>query len=228
MKNLRKIIALSTIFVMCYTVGAQEKVIHGIVTTLGNVPLTGVAVEVKSTSQVVLTDTLGRFHVACNYDDKLTVSAEGFYKRKVKINKPVKFAAVNLTMMPVKRGHAYSIGYNNHVLEDEKITAVDNLDNDDANFTVYNNIYELISGRIPGVQIVNGEVIIRGVNSINASSAATIIIDGTTVDESVLRTVSPSDVKNISVIKDASAAVYGFQGSNGVLIIETKSARNQD
>ncbi|MDX1285613.1 MAG: TonB-dependent receptor plug domain-containing protein, partial [Draconibacterium sp.] len=62
----------------------------------------------------------------------------------------------------------------------------------------------------------------RGLNSINSSSAATILLDGTTVNESVLSSLSPNQVKRISVIKDGSAAIYGFKGSNGVLIIETK------
>lgn len=213
---------VTTVFFIAGT-NAQEKVIQGVVTTLGNVPLTNIEVEVKSTGQIVRTDTLGRFYVSCDYTDKLIVSANGFYTQRVKIKKPIKFAAVNLVMMPSKSGRAYAVGYD-HVLDDKKINAVGNFNENDANFAVYNDIYELIKGRIPGVLVENNEIIIRGENSINASSAATIIVDGVTVPTSYLRSIQPSNVKNISVVKDGSAAIYGFQGSNGVIIIETKSA----
>jgi len=224
MKHFRFIFTIITVILLVTGLNAQEKVIQGVVTTLGNVPLTGIKVEVKSTGQIVRTDTLGRFYVSCDYKDKLIVSADGFYTQKVKIKKPIKFAAVNMVMMPVKRGRAYAVGYD-HVLENEKLNAVGNLNENDVNFSVYNDIYELIKGRIPGVLVENGDIIIRGENSINASSTATIIVDGTTVNKNYLSSVRPSDVKNISVIKDGSAAIYGFQGSNGVLIIETKSAK---
>ena len=94
----------------------------------------------------------------------------------------------------------------------------------DFNFSVYNNIYELIQGRIPGVLIENGEVIIRGVSSVNCSNAALIMVDGITADQRVLNSISPNEVKSISIIKDGSSAIYGFQGVNGVVIIETKKA----
>lgn len=224
---MRKNIRIGTLILMVlfYTtnIWGQDKIIRGIVTTLENVPLTGVDVKVKSTGQVVKTDTLGRFYASCKSVDKLIVSSVGFYTRKVKIKSPVKFAAVNLIMLPPKKGRSYAIGYDN-VLDDNKIGAVGNVNQDDFEFSVYNDIYDLIKGRIPGVAIENGEVIIRGFNSINSSSAATIIVDGTKVNTNYLRSIKPGDVKNISVIKDGSAAIYGFQGSNGVLIIETKSA----
>jgi TonB-dependent SusC/RagA subfamily outer membrane receptor len=83
-------------------------------------------------------------------------------------------------------------------------------------------MYDLIRGRFAGVQVVNGEIIIRGVNSINSSSAALIVLDGVTVNSSVLNTIPPVQVKNISIIKDGSAAIYGSRGSNGVVLIDTK------
>ena len=83
-------------------------------------------------------------------------------------------------------------------------------------------MYELIRGRFAGVQIVNNEIIIRGINSINSSSAALIVIDGVPVDNSVLNTLPPIQVKSVNILKDGSAAIYGSRGANGVVIIETK------
>jgi len=83
-------------------------------------------------------------------------------------------------------------------------------------------MYELIRGRFAGVQIVSGEIIIRGVNSINSSSAALIVLDGVPVSSSVLNSIPPVQVKSINILKDGSAAIYGSRGSNGVVLIETK------
>jgi TonB-dependent SusC/RagA subfamily outer membrane receptor len=96
------------------------------------------------------------------------------------------------------------------------------MNNEDADFSQYSNIYDLIKGRFAGVQITNGEIIIRGVNSINSSSAALIVVDGVPVDGSVLNSIPPVQVKSINVIKDGSAAIYGSRGGNGVVIIETR------
>lgn len=227
MKYMKRILVLFLFTLLVFDIHAQDRVIQGIVTTLGNVPLENVQIKVKSTNQIVRTDIIGQFAVSCNFNDKLIVSARGFKQRRIKIKKPIKFAAINLTFRPVHSGRAYAIGYD-HVLEDMKINAVGNVNENDANFSVYNNIYELIKGRIPGVQVEAGKIVIRGENSINASSDPTIIVDGSTVSQGYLQSIRPSDVKNISVIKDGSAAIYGFKGSNGVIIIETKMAQRQN
>ena len=83
-------------------------------------------------------------------------------------------------------------------------------------------MYDVIRGRFAGVQIINGEIIIRGINSINSSNAALIIVDGIPSDGSILNTIPPVQVKSINIIKDGSSAIYGSRGSNGVVLIETK------
>ena len=94
---------------------------------------------------------------------------------------------------------------------------------DDLDFSQYTNIYDLLRGRIAGVTVQsNGDIIVRGVNSINLSSAALIVIDGIPSDKSMLQSISPTNVKSINVIKDGSSAIYGSRGANGVVVIETK------
>jgi len=110
------------------------------------------------------------------------------------------------------------------VTDCSKLNAVANLNNDDIDFSQYTNMYELIQGRFAGVQVMNGEIIIRGVNSINSSSAALIVVDGVPSDNSILATLPPVQVKSIDILKDGSAAIYGARGSNGVVLIETKKA----
>jgi TonB-dependent SusC/RagA subfamily outer membrane receptor len=198
---------------------AQDRAIHGIITTFDSIPLIGASVKMQSSKQTVLTDTLGRFSMVCLYEDKFVVSAKGFYNQKVKLSKNIKIIAVNLKLKPGEKNREYAIGYG-HISEKDRTTAITLLKKEDTDFTRYANMYELI--RTMGVEVINGEVIIRGSKSFQLSGAALIVVDNAIVESSYLRVLSPRDVKNINIIKDGSSAVYGSQGANGVVLIETK------
>lgn len=200
---------------------AQERIIHGRVFTFDSIPLVKASIEVKSTKQVVYSDTLGNFSVGCAMEDQLKVSAKGFSTVKFKTDDKVKVALINLRLKPGDRNREIAIGYG-YVRDADKLNAVVTLNNKDLDFSQYSNMYELIRGRFAGVQIVNGEIIIRGTNSINSSSAALIVLDGVPVDDSVLNSLPPVQVKSVNILKDGSAAIYGSRGANGVVIIETK------
>jgi TonB-dependent SusC/RagA subfamily outer membrane receptor len=212
---------LSLGFLVSFVGQAQERLLSGRVFTFDSIPLIGAKVEVKSTKQVVSTDTLGNFYVTCLPNDVLKVSARGFIGEKVKLTPSIKLALINLKLKPGERNREIAIGYG-HVKDSEKLNAVANLNSDDMDFSQYSNIYELIRGRFAGVQVVNGEIIIRGINSINSSSAALIVVDGIPSSSSVLSSIPPVQVKSINVIKDGSSAIYGSRGANGVVLIETK------
>lgn len=221
------LLLVAAIFLFSNNLIAQERIIHGIVTTFDSIPLIGASVKVQSTKQVVSTDSLGNFSVSCNKDDKLRVFAEGFYNQKVKLTGKIKYAAINLKLKPGEKARELAIGYG-HVSDADKLNAVASLNKDDFDFSQYSNIYELIRGRFAGVQVSNGEVIIRGINSINSSSAALIVVDGVPVSSSALSSIPPTQVKSINVIKDGSSAIYGSRGANGVLIIETRKGGDEN
>ena len=199
----------------------QERIIHGTITTFDSIPLIGASVEVLSTKQKVLSDTLGNFSVGCSNKDKLKVTAHGFYDQKVKLKNSIKLVAVNLKLKPGEKNREYAIGYG-HVSDKEKLVAVVNLDKNDVDFSQYSNMYELIRGRFSGVQVAGNSIIIRGVSSINGSNAALIVVDGTPMEGSILSSIPPVQVKSISILKGGSAAIYGTRGANGVVLIETK------
>lgn len=93
---------------------------------------------------------------------------------------------------------------------------------------VYSNMYDYLRGRVAGVEVgpdnTPSSVRIRGVNSINASTAPLVLVDGM---ESDLGSINPYDVYSVSVLKDSSASIYGVRGANGVILITTKQARHQ-
>jgi TonB-dependent SusC/RagA subfamily outer membrane receptor len=222
---MKKIVVISILFFVSIFISqtgfTQERVLQGRVFTFDSIPLIGASVEVKSTKQVVKTDSLGQFSVTCNAEDVLKVSARGFNTEKFKLENKVRIAIINLKLKPGEKSREYAIGYG-HVKDVDKLNAVSNLNNKDVDFSMYSNMFELIRGRFAGVQVVNGEIIIRGINSINSSSAALIVVDGVPTSSSVLNSIPPVQVKSVNVIKDGSAAIYGSRGANGVVLIETK------
>ncbi|WP_321998189.1 TonB-dependent receptor plug domain-containing protein [Draconibacterium orientale] len=201
---------------------AQQRFIQGIVTTFDSITIVGAEVMVKSSKEIVMTDSLGQFKVKVDGKDKLKISAKGFINQNVKLDEKTKLVAVNLKLKAGEKAREYAIGYG-YVKDGERLNALAQMTSDDVDFSQYTSMYDLMRGRFAGVQIQsNGDIIIRGINSINLSSAALIVVDGVQVDGSVMSTLVPSQVKSINIIKDGSAAIYGARGANGVVVIETK------
>lgn len=92
-------------------------------------------------------------------------------------------------------------------------------------------------GKVAGVQVIGGSgepgssssIQIRGVNSISASSAPLVVIDGVAVPDYDMNLINNADVESIEILKDASsAAIYGSRGANGVVLITTKSGKQKN
>ncbi len=221
----KTIIVLSFIFVSTFLC-AQDHIIQGVVHTFDKIPLIGAEIIVKSTKQTVLTDTSGNFVILCSSEDKLKIIARGFYTQKVKITEKIKFVAVNLQLKPGVKQREYAIGYG-YVSGEDLTNAVVGINTTDATFLKYSDIFDLIRDQVAGVQIKNGEVIMRGDRSFQGSSAALLVVDGVIWDSESLRSLSPIEVKSIDAIKDGGAAVYGSRGANGVILIETRKGGDE-
>ncbi len=215
-------INLIIVFSTVLNLSAQDKMLHGIVTTFDSIRVTNVEIKVKSSGQKVLTDDQGNFTVQCENEDVLVVSANGFYTRRVKLEPKIKLAAINIDLKPGAKSKEHAIGYG-HIKDVDKLNALSNLSDDDLDFSKYADIYDLIRGRFSGVRIVDGEVIVRGKNTFDTSTnAALIVVDGIPRDERALSNIPTDQVKSIDIIKDGSSAIYGVNGANGVVVIETK------
>lgn len=91
----------------------------------------------------------------------------------------------------------------------------------------YRNIQEFLQGRVPGLRIIRTglnsySMRIRGVSSIMMSNEPLVVIDGIPMRSSdILSTMSPNDIKNVTVLKGPEAAIYGSRGANGVILVST-------
>jgi TonB-dependent SusC/RagA subfamily outer membrane receptor len=228
MKKLRPQIIISLFFVLystCQLFG-QEKIVHGSVTTFDSIPLIGASIKVKSSDELVLTDTLGMFTVSCLQKDKLKVSARGFSNQNVKIKEEIKQVSVDLKLNPGPENREMAIGYG-HVKDKERLYAISSVNDDDVDFSDYTDIYDLVEGRFPGVQVHGNEIIVRTTHTTMGSNAAIMVVDGMVVDESFFSSISTSDIASVNVLKGAAASIYGVSGAFGAVIVETKGRGNQ-
>jgi TonB-dependent SusC/RagA subfamily outer membrane receptor len=90
----------------------------------------------------------------------------------------------------------------------------------DSAVPVYQDIYDMIRGRVAGVEVSGRSIRIRGTNSLNVSTEPLFVVDGVIVRE--IDDIAPETVKSIEVLKGPDASVYGVRGSNGVIVITRK------
>jgi len=208
------------VFSTTFLTKAQSRMVHGVVHTFDSIPLIGAEVVIKSTGKSYLTDLYGNFTIECNPKDRLKILAEGFHPRKIQINEKIKFVAINLKLKSDRTERKYNIGYGN-TAEANRSGAVASLNYQDTDFNRYSDAFEIIRSNFSGVQVIGNEIIVRGNKTLSSNSAALIVVDGVISDETVLGSLSPVEIKNIDIIKDASSAVYGSRGTNGVVLVET-------
>jgi TonB-dependent SusC/RagA subfamily outer membrane receptor len=223
-----KLCFIVVLFCSSFAISAQDKTLVGKITTFDSIPLIGVNIEVKSTGNIVQTDSLGRFQLFCNPKDRLKIKADGFSTKKVKVKEDIRLIFVNLEL---KRGdnnyeqaaRYVNVGYG-YVNSKELLYAISSANNNEIDFSKYDSVLDAIQGAFPGVVVENGEIVIRGITTFMGSqgNGALVVIDGIISSTEDLANLSPHDVNSIDVLKDGSSSVYGSRGANGVVIISTK------
>ncbi|MEH0153328.1 TonB-dependent receptor [Limibacter armeniacum] len=191
-------------------------------------PLIGVNVLVKGTSTGTITDMDGRYKLLDVPEGGTLVFSYIGYKKKELMVGNQKVINVKLEADLEQLTEVVVVGYG--VQEKKDITgAVGLVDGEAMDDRVKANMGSLLQGQAAGVQVVSTSgkpsaglsVRIRGTNSLSASSEPLYVVDGVPVSDT--RSINPSDIESISILKDASsAAIYGTQGANGVVLITTK------
>ena len=198
----------------------QAKTVTGEVYTLGDLPCPNVRVAAARSGDVTLTDSLGRFSVQCADKDRLRFTGEPFAGRTEKIpagdTRPLR---VEMKFPYTPQNVELAVGYG-RIRESDRTSAVEKLEQYNG-FCQYHDIYDVFRGRFAGVTVVGTDIVIRGICSVNASSAALVLVDGVPVSGN-LSFISPCDIEDISIIKDGSASIYGMRGANGVVLISLK------
>lgn len=216
-----RILTLILLILLTHTAAGQDVTLSGTVRSFNRYNLRNVSVTAGKSGEKILTDSAGGFTVSVNPGDKVTFEAEGFEPFAFKPRESDTIT-VNLVFRGRQKDVMVAIG-NGYIRKEDLTFAVDNLQQENSEFSNFSSIYELLRGRFPGVEIINTpagpQIQVRGINSLALSGEPLFIVDGIPVDD--ISTLEPVNIRSINVLKDASAAYYGSRGTNGVILIET-------
>jgi TonB-linked SusC/RagA family outer membrane protein len=224
--------------------------VKGVITDDTKQPLPGVTIRIKGASIGAVADANGRFTI--NIPDNNTVlvfSMIGFETQEVTVTGN---APLNIVLKQAynRLDDIIVVGYGTQ-RKGDLTGSVANIKEKDIQQVKSVSFMEAMQGRMAGVQVTSssGEpgasvnVTIRGTNSFNAGTQPLYVIDGVQIDvnngeyaasgvgstalSNPLSGINPGDIASIEVLKDASAtAIFGSRGANGVIVITTKSGKN--
>ncbi|KAA5826429.1 TonB-dependent receptor [Algibacter amylolyticus] len=208
---------------------SQAKSISGTVSDVGGVPLPGVSVIVEGTTNGASTDFDGNFTLQnVNNGDQLVVTYIGMATKTIPVGSQNTFA-ITLEESLEALDAIVVVGYG--AQSRATVTgAISTVDTDEISALPVTNAESALEGRAPGITVVNSGVpgssplvLIRGLGTFGDNSPL-YVIDGVIVGN--LSGISPSDIENVSILKDASTtAIYGARGSNGVVLVTTKKGK---
>ncbi|MBE3086556.1 MAG: TonB-dependent receptor plug domain-containing protein [Bacteroidetes bacterium] len=120
---------------------------------------------------------------------------------------------------------AVNIGYGS-VDPKNLTTQVNRLDVKDNKYASYSNIYEVLRGTVPGVQVSGKSIRIQGASSLMLSTEPLFVVDGIVV--SSIDDIIPNQISSVEVLKGSSASIYGSRGANGVILINLRNGSEKE
>jgi len=233
--NLKAKSALFAMLFMCIAAFAQEKLtVKGVVVDADyNMPLPNVNVIIVGTNTGASTDFDGNYQIDAKSGDVLQFSYIGYAAQSVIIDKQTQ-VNISLTVDANTLEEVVVVGYGTQK-KSHLTGSISKVVNDDLDQIAVPRVDDALIGQVSGVNIqaTSAEagaaptIRIRGTGSINASSGPAVVVDGIVVSSDFLGSIDMNDVESFEVLKDAaSAAIYGSEGSNGVIIITTKSGKD--
>lgn len=220
---------ISSVYYESYSKNSIERnlVVRGTVLDETGEPVIGASVFIKGTTQGTVTDFDGNFEIQ-NVDSKyktVVVSFIGYSPAEAQIQKN-KRIIVSLKENSELLEEVVVVGYG--VQKKESVVgAISQVNNESITKAGTSDITSALAGKLSGVTTMqqsgqpgstSNDIMIRGVSSWNGNKPL-VLVDGVERD---FNAIDPNEVKNISVLKDASAtAVFGAKGANGVIIVTT-------
>ncbi|WP_245812573.1 SusC/RagA family TonB-linked outer membrane protein [Salegentibacter echinorum] len=233
---------------------AQEKTVSGtVIDTEGAMPLPGVTILEKGTSNGVSTDFDGNYSITVAEDATLVFTMIGYKKQEISVAGKTTIDVslgvdtealdeVVVTALGIKREQK-SLGY-----------ALQEVGGEELIESRESNLANAFTGKVAGLNVVRGsggpasssKIVLRGNNSLTGDNQPLIVVDGVPMDNFTgaenndyfnpsrdtgngLGDIDPENIESMSVLKGASAAaLYGSRAGNGVILITTKSGTAQE
>lgn len=229
---MRKLIALfMCISLLSMQAWAQSRTVTGKVTDEKGAPLAGASITVKGTKIGTTANEQGNFSLSVPASAKtLIISSVGLESQEVNItgnavNVQLKAKAASLDEVVVV---AYGTQKKGSITGSVSKIGAEQLET-----RLTTNISQALAGAAPGIAVTSGNgqpgssaaIRIRGIGSINASSAPLYVVDGFPYG-GFIGDINTNDIESISLLKDASStALYGARAANGVILITTKKGK---
>lgn len=210
-----------------YAFGQQTEVTGVVTGSDVDMPLPGATVVIQGTTTGTVTDIDGRFSINASPEDVLYISYVGYLPEEVPVGSSTEF---NIVLDPDigQLEEVVVVGYG--VEKKSLVTgAIAKVDNEEIEKTNSLRIEQALQGKTAGVSITqtSGQpgsgftIRVRGTGS-NGNSEPIFIVDGLRMGG--IEGINVNDIESVEVLKDAaSAAIYGAEGGNGVVLITTKS-----
>jgi TonB-linked SusC/RagA family outer membrane protein len=219
---------------MLTTVMARSQVrsVSGKVVDQTNNPVSGATVTVKGTQNATAASTEGVFTIQAKEGDVLVITAINFDPSEIKVGSstaPLTIVinrtsnelqnVVVTTALGIQR-QAKDLGYSSTTINNKTLTQAKSV-----------NIEQALNGKVSGLNIStvnsgvfeNAKINIRGIRSLTGNNQPMLVIDGAPTPLGYLSSIPPDDVQSLTVLKSAaSAAIYGPDAVNGVIVITTK------
>ncbi|MBF9254025.1 TonB-dependent receptor [Pontibacter sp. 172403-2] len=226
---MRKFLILILLLYTCGAAYAQQVVKGRVTSEADGTGLPGVSIAVKGTSTGSITDIDGNFALQAADDAVLVVSYIGFKTQEVPVNGR---SQINIALATDQEllDEVVVVGYGTQ--QKKLVTgATAQVSGEDIQKQSTTNALQALQGQAPGVQISStsgqpGEgmrVIVRGLGTIG-NAGPLYVVDGVLTGD--ISYLNPADIASIDVLKDAaSAAIYGSQAANGVVLITTRGGK---
>lgn len=211
----------------CTLQSDDGRILKGHVTDEMGQPMIGVVVNTENNMLKTLTDIDGNFEIKVYDNTVLILTFIGYKTEKISVSNRQE---INVSMQPVSAtiDNVVVIGYG--TAKKESLTsAISTLDSKDIARSSAVNTSGAIAGKIAGVNSRQSQgrpgdvtdIVIRNMG------APLYVVDGMQVDAGQFNNIDFNDIESISVLKDASAAIYGVRAGNGVIVVTTKSGRRK-
>lgn len=205
-------------------------------------PLQGVSVTIKGSSFGTTTDSLGKFSIRAARGATLVFSYVRYGMQEIKVGSQTSYS-IRLSPATSTLNDVVVVGYGSQ----KKVSltgAVSSVQASDIVTTKNENVENMLTGKVPGLHIIQNTAEpgdFTNTLSVRGMGNPLIVIDGVQQPDfgvtggngdnnvgtsNILSRLDPNDIESVSVLKDASAAVYGVKAANGVILITTKKGRS--
>ncbi len=206
----------------------QQKSVSGKVSDSSGESLPGVSIVVKGTTIGTITDANGNYSISnIPANATLQFSFVGMKGQEITVGNKT---TINVTLAEETFGidEVVAIGYGTQK-KGNLTGALSTVKGDDIARSSSVNISNSLTGRSSGIISVSNSgdpgndastILIRGMNSFGGGTSPLIVVDG--IADRDMNRLNPADIESITVLKDASAAIYGVRSANGVILVTTK------